>query len=230
MPDALPLELLVQDENRDGIRGCRPPNFMNTATNARTSLRSRMRQRRRRLDPALRRRYAQQLASHLARSRLFQKSRKIAFYLPNDGEIDLRPLLELAWKRKKRCYLPVLGFRHGRSLWFLPCTPHIPLYRNRFGIEEPVHTRRTRLFNPRSLDIIFMPLVAFDRQGNRLGMGGGFYDRTLAYLQHRRHWHKPHLIGSAYQFQQVDALDNRVWDIPLEGVATENGLRIFSHD
>ena len=72
-----------------------------------------------------------------------------------------------------------------------------------------------------------MPLVAFDMRGNRLGMGGGYYDRTFAYLLNRRRWRRPILIGVAYEFQGVDSLTTRPWDIPLHGVATEAGLRIF---
>lgn len=157
-------------------------------------------------------------------SPIFRKSRNIAFYLSNDGEIDLLALIELAWKQKKRCYLPVLGSTHSRSLWFVPYTPGTPLYRNRFGIYEPVHQRSTRQFRVQSLDLIFMPLLAFDKQGNRLGMGGGFYDRSLAYLHQRRHWQKPHLVGAAFDFQKVDALDTQIWDVPLSGVVTDKEL------
>ncbi len=188
-----------------------------------------MRKQRRMLSESERQIRALKLSRLIASSRIFQKSRSIAFYLPNDGEIDLQSLIKLAWKQKKRCYLPVLGLKHSRSLWFLPYTPGTPLYRNSFGINEPVHKRSTRLFRVKSLDLVFMPLVAFDEQGNRLGMGGGFYDRTLAYLHNRKQWRKPHLIGTAFSFQKVKLLDTRIWDVPLEGIATDKEFRIFSH-
>ncbi len=200
---------------------------MNTRSDSRANLRTQMRKRRRMLSDAERQISARKLSRLIANSRIFQKSRNIAFYLANDGEIDLLPLLKLACKQKKRCYLPVLGLSHSRSLWFLPYTPGTPLYRNRFGINEPVHQRSTRLFKVQSLDLVFMPLVAFDSQGNRLGMGAGFYDRTLAYLHNRRQWRKPHLIGTAFDFQRVNRLDTRIWDVPLEGIATDHELQIF---
>ncbi len=203
---------------------------MNTPSDSRNNVRTRMRRQRRRLSEAKRRRYARDLCRCVAQSRIFQKSRHIAFYLSNDGEIDLFPLLKLACKRKKRCYLPVLGLGHARSLWFLPYQPGAALYRNRFGIDEPVHQRSTRQIKVQSLDLVFMPLVAFDDQGNRLGMGGGFYDRTLAYLHNRRQWRKPHLIGAAFDFQKVKQLDTRIWDVPLEGVATNKELQIFPRE
>ncbi len=92
--------------------------------------------------------------------------------------------------------------------------------RNRFGIPEPLTHKRVHV-PPWGLDLICMPLVAFDRQGNRLGMGGGFYDRSLAYRRGRQSWHKPRLLGIAHALQEVAELEPRPWDIPLSGVATE---------
>jgi len=200
---------------------------MEIYSDARSTLRRQMRKQRRSLSDFERRIRARKLSHLIAATRVFQKSRNIAFYLTNDGEIDLLSLIKQAWKQKKRCYLPVLGLGHSRSLWFLPYTPATKLYRNNFGINEPIHTRHTRQFKVQSLDLVFMPLVAFDEQGNRLGMGGGFYDRTLAFLHHRRQWRKPHLIGTAFSFQQVKKLDTHAWDVPLEGIATDEEFRIF---
>jgi 5-formyltetrahydrofolate cyclo-ligase len=69
-----------------------------------------------------------------------------------------------------------------------------------------------------------MPLVAFDEQGNRLGMGGGFYDRTLAYLKYRQHRRKPVLAGLAHEIQKIGQLTTQSWDIPLDCIITENKL------
>ena len=187
-------------------------------------LRQEMRQRRRALSPSARLHAAYALAEHVAASHLFQTSQRIAFYLPNDGEIDLQPLIEYAWQVNKQCFLPVIGPRNSRRLWFLPYAADIPLQVNRFGIPEPVHHRGERQFKPHALDLVLLPLVAFDKNGHRLGMGGGFYDRTLAFLAHRRLWRKPHLLGTAYQFQQLKALPTQPWDIPLDGIATEQGV------
>ncbi len=183
-----------------------------------------MRQRRRALSHSERIHASLALAEQVAASRLFQTSERIAFYLPNDGEIDLQPLIEYAWQVNKQCFLPVIGPRNSRRLWFLPYRADMPLQVNRFGIPEPVHHRGERQFKPHALDLILLPLVAFDPSGHRLGMGGGFYDRTLAFLAHRRLWHKPHLLGTAYQFQQLDTLPTQPWDIPLDGIATEHGV------
>ena len=75
-----------------------------------------------------------------------------------------------------------------------------------------------------------MPLVGFDQQGYRLGMGGGYYDATLAFMQHRRLWRKPRLVGVAYECQRVETLPHDPWDMPLDAVLTERQLYYFSAD
>ena len=167
------------------------------------------------------------LTTHLAQSTLFNNSQNIAFYLPNEGEMDITPLITLAWAHGKQCFLPVLGLRNSRKMWFAPYQPEIELISNRFGIPEPKHKHSDRLFKAQSLDLILMPLVAYDQKGNRLGMGGGFYDRTLQFLLHRSIWKKPRLIGTAYAFQGVSQLEKQVWDVQLDAIATENGLKLF---
>lgn len=192
--------------------------------NDRDRLRQALRRQRRALSESERRRASRQVCEHVAASRLFLNSRRIAFYLPNDGEIDLQPLIEHAWQTHKQCYLPVIGTRNSRRLWFLPYVPHGPLQVNRFGIPEPLHHPGERRFKAHALDLVLLPLVAFDPSGNRLGMGGGYYDRTLAFLNHRRIWRKPRLLGTAYQFQQRASLPVHPWDVPLDGIATEQGI------
>lgn len=190
---------------------------------ARNDIRRQMRRQRRGLSADARRAAARALARQVGGSALFRRSRHIAFYLPNDGEMDLTPLIERAWAMGKRCYLPVLSPTFHNRLWFAPYLPDTPLLPNRFGIPEP--RRGWRSARPAwSLDLILTPLVAFDRHGNRLGMGGGFYDRTLAYLLRRYRWHKPRLLGIAYAFQQVERLPHAAWDVPLDGVATDTAI------
>lgn len=160
------------------------------------------------------------LARCLTASPLFRRSDHIAFYLPNDGEIDLRPVIERAWAMGKHCYLPVLSPAFHNRLWFARYLPDTRLAPNQFHIPEPVS--RWREMRPAwALDLVLTPLVAFDCQGNRLGMGGGFYDRTLAFLQQRQCWRRPLLVGTAYEFQRVTALPQQPWDVPLQAVVTE---------
>ena len=125
----------------------------------------------------------------------------------------------------RQVLLPAL---HGDTLWFLPCDRHTPLAPNRFGIPEPDVAPEARC-RPRDLDLVLMPLVAFDASGNRLGMGGGFYDRTFSYLRNRTFWKKPMLLGVAYEFQRLETIASHPWDIPLQGIATEKRLWIRGH-
>lgn len=188
------------------------------------ALRQQIRQQRHALSDSEREYAAFLLCERIAASRAFQKSKHIAFYLTNDGEIDLSLLIKHAWQQGKQCYLPVLAEPNTQRLWFIPYTPDTKLKNNRFGIPEPIHSYKTRLRKTLSLDLILMPLVAFDQQGNRVGMGGGFYDRTLAFLRQRKYWHKPNLLGVAYEFQKQKKLETNPWDIPLQAIATEKCL------
>jgi 5-formyltetrahydrofolate cyclo-ligase len=163
---------------------------------------------------------AQRLADRVSRSPLFTRSRSVACYLAVHGEMDLTPLIRQAWAAGKSVYLPVLvPYRHNR-LWFAPYLDSAPLIDNRFGIPEPRVAARA-MVNPRTLDLVVVPLVAFDRTCARLGMGGGYYDRTFGFLRHRTRWQKPRLLGVAYDFQRIDRLTTEPWDVPLSAVATE---------
>jgi 5-formyltetrahydrofolate cyclo-ligase len=102
------------------------------------------------------------------------------------------------------------------------------LQRNPFGILEPRH-RPADAIAPLQLDVIFVPLLAFDDSGWRLGSGAGFYDRCLRHLHAERHWRRPKLIGIAYEFQRAAQLQPQRWDIPLDGVITEQCFRRLPH-
>lgn len=197
--------------------------FTAAASMSRAELRGSMRRQRRALGDAQRQRCAEQLAAHFANTPLFRASRRIACYFPHDGEMDVGPLMARAWAMKKICYLPVLTGHLSQRLWFAPYHPDSPLVYNHFGILEPRVPARERV-PAHHLDLILAPLVAFDGQGNRLGMGGGYYDRTLAFLHYRRCWHHPRLFGLAYDFQRVERLTAAPWDVPLQGVVTEAAI------
>lgn len=182
-----------------------------------------MRDRRRALSLAQRSAAAEQFADHFSKTKIFLNSEHIAFYLANDGELDPAALLHIAWSMGKSCYLPVLTANHDKSLLFSPYEPGDSLVYNRFGIGEPQVAARHRV-NAKALDLIVMPLVAFDAKGNRIGMGGGYYDRTLGYLKSRSGWMKPKLVGIGYEIQQVDSINSESWDVPLTYICTESNL------
>ncbi|TXI29513.1 MAG: 5-formyltetrahydrofolate cyclo-ligase [Aquipseudomonas alcaligenes] len=187
---------------------------------SRPALRRQLRQARRNLSPQQQKRAARDLYRQLAQHPLFRRSRHIALYLPNDGEIDPRPLLREAQRRGKATYLPVLKRWPRTKMSFQRVHPHESMTRNRFRIAEPqdLPARQRKVW---TLDLVLLPLVGFDEQGGRLGMGGGFYDRSLAYRQLRKNWHKPTLLGLAHECQKVDRLALASWDVRLGAVVTD---------
>ncbi|KGU83782.1 5-formyltetrahydrofolate cyclo-ligase [Pseudomonas mediterranea] len=186
----------------------------------RPQLRRLLRQARRALTPAQQRQAAQGLYRQLAQHPMFRRARHIALYLPNDGEIDPRLLLRAAQRRGKATYLPVLSPWPRTKMVFQRIRPGEQLYPNRFRILEP----RIDLARQRkvwALDLVLLPLVGFDDVGGRLGMGGGFYDRSLAYLARRKLWRKPTLLGLAHECQKVERLAQASWDVPLQGTVSD---------
>ena len=137
----------------------------------------------------------------------------VAVYMAQDGEVDLQPIIDACWQRGIAVALPVIS---GRDLSFRAYRPETTLRRNRFGIPEPANAE---LLPPTT---VLAPLVAFDDQGHRLGMGGGFYDRYFAAHPEARRF------GIAHDCQRADALPSDAQDIPLTAVATETGWRTFN--
>lgn len=187
------------------------------------NLRQQIRARRREIPPSQRRLAAEHLAGRVAALRIFISAHHIAGYLAWDGEMDPAPLLERALAMGKQVYLPVLTGHPPAHLAFAPYHPGMALKPNRFGIPEPA-TSPEHWVSPHLLDLALTPLVAFDAAGVRVGMGGGFYDRTFAFRRHPGHLPKPRLLGLAYELQKVTALTPQPWDVPLDGVATEQAL------
>lgn len=215
----------VQDDGLTAFAG--DPNLIPDPVSSlkKPQLRRLLRQQRNALSPDFRRQASLSLLKVAVRSRLLMKFQRIGFYLPFDSEMDLLPLLNHALWQKKRCYLPVVPRHFERKLGFSPIASPANWYLNRFGIHEYWTRKLTRA---RQLDLLLMPLVGFDLYGYRLGMGGGFYDTSLAYLRRRNTWKKPYLIGIAYECQKVDAVPHEAWDVRLNAVLTEKQLYRFA--
>ncbi len=187
---------------------------------SRPQLRRMLRKARRALTPSEQRKAALGLYRQLAQQPLFRRAKHISLYLPTDGEIDPRLLLRAAQRRGKATYLPVLSAWPRTKMVFQRVRPGEKLRPNRFRILEP----RVNIGQQRkiwALDLVLLPLVGFDDVGGRLGMGGGFYDRSLAYLARRKSWRKPTLLGLAHECQKVEKLTQASWDVPLAGTVTD---------
>ena len=182
-----------------------------------------MRRQRLQLPAVQQRQHALLVCKNLSRLHPFQKARRIALYLAANGELDPTPIAKLCRRTHRQLYLPVLHpFRHGR-LFFCAWQEHALLQPNRFGILEPC-CRGNRRKPLRSLDLILVPLVAFDASAQRIGMGGGFYDRTLGEARGESCWKRPYLIGIAHEMQKVATITPQPWDVQLDAVVTEAGV------
>lgn len=185
-----------------------------------------MRQRRRSLSKQQQQRAAVALYRNVVSSTLFRFSKRIAFSLARDGEISPHLLLKEAQRRGKFCYLPVMS-RHGQDkLSFRRIEAGKKLYStNRFAIPEP---RFGSPCSARALSLVLMPLVAFDADGNRLGMGKGYYDHTFAFLRRATRQH-PKLVGLAHECQRAEQLEVAAWDVPLHAIVTDKAWYQAKH-
>ena len=154
-------------------------------------IRAEMRARRRALSEAQQLQAAIRLAHNLESNRTYRAARDIGVFYAFDGEIDPRVAAEQAWRVHRRTYLPIVPAPGQRRLRFAAYDDGASMVINRFGIPEP-DTPPSRWRSPRTLDVVLVPLVAFDVAGHRVGMGGGFYDRSFDYLLRGR-WRRPRL-------------------------------------
>lgn len=187
--------------------------------NSKQALRQQLRQARRALNLRQQDEAAYAVMKHLRNQLWFRKAKRLGFYLAADGELSPHYLLDLAQGLNKDCFLPVLHPLRPGHLHFASVSPGQTLRANRFGIPEP-QLNKSRVVKPAQLEVVFLPLVGFDRQGNRLGMGGGFYDRSFAFMQQTASA-LPRLVGLAHSCQEVEHLENNRWDIPLQAIATD---------
>lgn len=161
-------------------------------------------------------RASRRITDRFLNGRYFLSSETIACYVPTWDEVDTNAIIERAWCAKKRVFLPVTTL-HGH-MFFRETLPGTDLARNDFGLWEPISGT---LIDASKLDVVVTPLVAFDVQRNRIGMGGGYFDRTFAFLGGRTHWLRPKLIGVAFECQRVQKITRNPWDIRVFRVLTE---------
>jgi 5-formyltetrahydrofolate cyclo-ligase len=166
--------------------------------------------------------HARLVSAQVERYLGFRSGLKISAYIAFQGEISLAPWIE--GNRHRHCiHLPRLYEPIEPRLRFAPLKDDTRWMRNRFGIPEPeAHWGKT--IAAQHLDIMLVPLVAFDRQGHRLGMGGGYYDRSMGFRGQRKHWRKPLLVGVAHSQQEHSALPQQPWDAALDVIITEREI------
>lgn len=186
-------------------------------SDARAALRSGLRARRRAIPAAQRIAAAEALAARVLALSFLPTEGHVAGYWAMDGEIALH-VLQLRLPAPLRYCLPLLS-DDGR-LRFAPWSPGAPLLSNRHGIPEPDVPASAHLA-PEEMALVLVPLVGFDAHGQRLGMGGGWYDRSFAFRKAPALPPPPWLVGAGFQAQQVEALDAAPWDVALDAVCTE---------
>lgn len=189
-----------------------------------TTLRRQIRAARRQITGSERERAQQHIQQHIYELPIYQSAQRIAMYWASDGEVAIDIIAQQARAAGKQTYYPIIIGR-GQPLAFAPYTDDTATQRNYFNIIEPV-VDQSLICPPQHLDLVLNPLVAFDDTGMRLGMGGGFYDRSFAFKQDRDNTLRPYLLGIAFDVQRVEeALPRRDWDIPLDGLVTETCVR-----
>lgn len=151
----------------------------------------------------------------------FMTDENVAGYWAVRGELPLNLAVASLVRREQRYFLPVLG--EARQLLFAEYGGGTALRSNRFGIPEP-EVSPEALRAPGDMDVILLPLLAFDRHGHRLGTGGGWYDTTFAFLRDATRPASPLLVGIGYAFQEVEAVPDEPWDVGLDYVATDSEL------
>lgn len=188
----------------------------------RNTLRQTFRERRRMLSRREQMSAAEAIVEQIKQYNLLANARQIALYMTNDGELDTKALITYLWEQSVQVYLPVLHPFTDGHLLFLEYTPSTPMRANHFGILEP-RLDCTKICPLAQLDVLFTPIVAFDDQGNRLGMGGGFYDRTLVSVITKENI-QTKVIGLAHDIQKTLTLPTEAWDIPLPYILTPTQL------
>ncbi len=217
----------------------------------RNQLRRTMREARDKINLVERDKAAQDVAAVLIHSKLFKQAQHIACYLSINSEMETKYILEAIWRANKKCYLPILSIAKKGFLHFGKYTKESQLIRNQFNIPEP-QCIKGHCDIPSQLDLVIMPLVAFDKHGNRLGTGAGYYDRTFAFKKSNNISSSPFdlesassrdllvpakdneagiagsspiLCGLAFSSQESEQIDSEDWDVKCNYVLTEQALQ-----
>ena len=164
------------------------------------------------MDQPTRKKLGRKLLYQCQKNAVFRNAKHIAIFLPNDGEIETTDTINFLLSQGYIVYLPKLA---GEKLKFVRMGKFFR--KNRFGIEEPIFSP---LLGPHRMNVILMPLVGFDKHKNRLGMGGGFYDKTLSFHNKLKKFRVPKLFGLAFDSQEVDRLNSQPWDVKVDGIVT----------
>jgi len=180
------------------------------------SIRKALKAQRQQLSPQFCQQAALGFLDQILYSPIINSQQKFAVYLSANNEIDLKPVITALWD-----YLPVVSQQNDSTLSFAPYSSLTSLQTNLYGILEPAYST---LINPLELEVVFMPLVACDNKGHRLGMGKAYYDKTFAT---KNQHHRPLLIGCAYQFQCLDSIPTDPWDITLDMLITDQQVYDF---
>ncbi len=193
---------------------------MTDVASHRRDLRAELTGRRRQLDAGARLHAAQGVRRNLERLPEYLVDERIAGYWACAGELPLNLAMAPLAARGQQFHLPVVG--PERRLRFAPWAAGDAIEPNRYGIPEP--RAREHALPPELIDLVLVPLVAFDRHGNRLGLGGGYYDASFAFLHDGERPTTPLLVGVGYAFQEVAALVHEPWDVRMDYIATDNEL------
>jgi 5-formyltetrahydrofolate cyclo-ligase len=186
---------------------------------SRAAVRRRYRAARRALSRSEQEQHAEAVARRFVATRVMLTFTRFAVYAPSDGELDPSPIADRLLAMNKIVALPVV--ERARQLNFYRYDLDARIVRNRFDIPEP-DTGSATLVPTAILDVVLVPLVAFDDEGRRLGRGGGYYDATFGARR------RALLIGLAHELQHHHGLIHQKWDVPLDAVITECAARGFT--
>ena len=162
---------------------------------------------------------ANSLAKRILELKVYHRSRRLAVYFAVNGEIGLDPVIDHALAAGKQVYLPNLD---QQDLRFSPYFRTQKMRINKFRLPEP-DVEEAEMLAPAELDLVLAPLVVFDSERNRIGMGGGFYDRSFSFRKDPEST-TPVLIGVAHELQKVERIVPEDWDVRLDMIVTDRAV------